>query len=297
MSRRRESEGGGGPWYLLTGLLIGIAMGLLVAWGLYPVEYTNTAPYTLGAANKDAFRLLIAQSYLVNGDVGRAQGRLALLRDDNPIQALAEQAQRMLGKDTNPEAPRVLAQLASDLQQAALSPVPQAVAQAASLTPAPDEPRPQLSPSPTLEEVGGAIRSATPNPTETATPRATFPPRPSPPPRPTQGAPFAVLDKEKICDPDLPGPLLQVDVINAKGDPAGGVRVDVLWANGHDTFYTGLYPEISAGYADFNMDVGVVYSLQVGQGGEQVNNLETHTCKVKDGKDYPGGWMLRFNQP
>ena len=33
-----------GPWYLLTGLVIGAALGLVFSWLVYPIRYVDTAP-------------------------------------------------------------------------------------------------------------------------------------------------------------------------------------------------------------------------------------------------------------
>ena len=60
-----------GPWYLLTGLVIGVALGLLIAYVIYPVEYTDTAPFSLRTDAKETLRGLIAQAYMADGDLAR----------------------------------------------------------------------------------------------------------------------------------------------------------------------------------------------------------------------------------
>jgi hypothetical protein len=285
-----------GPWYLLTGVLIGIALGLFIAWVVNPVMYIDTAPYSLGKTDKDQLRILIAQAYLSNGDLGRARARLGLLQDDFEMKVLAEQAQRILAQNGSPADARALAQLAADLQQAQSVGSTEAVAQLPSQTPVPGKTQADFEPSPTLDPAF-AIQTPTSKPTRTSTPPATFTPRPTATPLPTQGAPFALDKKEKVCDSSLPGPLLQVEAYNSDGDPVSGVRVEVTWESGEDFFFTGLYPKISAGYADFNMSPGFVYSLRVGAGGELVPKLETHTCTEKGKPDYTGGWLVRFKQP
>ncbi|RPI29197.1 MAG: AtpZ/AtpI family protein, partial [Chloroflexota bacterium] len=42
-----------GPWYLLTGLVIGVALGLFYAWKSAPVEYKDTHPSMLREEYKD----------------------------------------------------------------------------------------------------------------------------------------------------------------------------------------------------------------------------------------------------
>ena len=51
------------PLYLLTGLVIGIAIGLFYAWRLSPVEVIDTVPASMSDAHKDSYRLLVAQAF------------------------------------------------------------------------------------------------------------------------------------------------------------------------------------------------------------------------------------------
>ncbi|MDD2696431.1 MAG: hypothetical protein PHD58_10960, partial [Anaerolineales bacterium] len=92
------SEERRGAWFLLTGLIIGAVLGLLYAWVVQPVQYTNTAPASLRADFKDRYRALIALAYSADGDLVRARARLELLEDDDSYRSLAEQAQRTLAE-------------------------------------------------------------------------------------------------------------------------------------------------------------------------------------------------------
>ena len=83
-----------GSWYLLTGLIIGIVLGLVYAWIIDPAEFVDTTPETLHDANKDVYRSMIALSYQSTGDLARAQARLNLLGDEDTAMSLSEQAQR-----------------------------------------------------------------------------------------------------------------------------------------------------------------------------------------------------------
>ena len=80
-----------GPWYLITGIILGAAVGLLYAWVISPVRYMETAPFSLRTEYKDDYRSAIAAAYAADGDLGRARARLALLHDSDPAQALAAQ--------------------------------------------------------------------------------------------------------------------------------------------------------------------------------------------------------------
>ena len=288
--------GGGRRWYLLTGLLIGLGLGLLVAWVLYPVQYIDSSPYSLGASSKEGYRSMIAQAYLADGDLERARQRLALLRDTSLVQVLADQAQRLVAKNGSPQEARALAQLAADLQQAPAGTAVGTPAGKVSRTPTRDRPTKQATPSPTLE-IGQVVLTPTLKSSNTPKPMATFTPRVTAAFSPTPGAPFALKEKHKVCDPKLPNALLQVEVVNGAGQPAADIRVDVTWNGGQDSFYTGLFPNADVGYADFSMSPDVTYSLQVGDGGELVAKLAAPECKNSDDTPYLGGWFLTFNQP
>ena len=288
--------GGGRRWYLLTGMLIGLGLGLLVAWVIYPVQYIDSSPYSLGASSKEDYRRMIALAYLADGDLERARQRLALLRDTSLVQVLADQAQRLMANNGAPQEARALAQLAADLQQAPAGAAVGTPKDKASRTPTRVRPTKQGTPSPSLE-IGQVVLTATLKPSNTPKPMATFTPRVTVVFSPTPGAPFALKEKHKVCDPTLPNALLQIEVVDGAGQPAADVRVDVTWNGGQDSFYTGLFPNADVGYADFSMSPGVIYSLQVGDGGEVVPKLEAPACKNSDDSTYPGGWFLTFNQP
>jgi hypothetical protein len=282
-----------GPWYLFTGVVIGIALGLLVAWVIYPVEYIDTAPFSLRSDAKEAFRGLVAQAYMADGDLARARSRLILLQDANPLQVLADQAQRMLAKNTAPDEARALAQMAADMQSA-----PAAVPSEQDVPPTPTAGKPKSKTSPTATlEIGQVVLTPTRAPTKKPTKVATFTPRAPVRASATPGAPFALKDKKKVCDPKLENGLLQVEVRNAAGAPVSGVRVDVTWGGGQDSFFTGLFPLVDAGYADFVMTPGVTYNLRIGEGGELISKLTAPECKNTDDSSFSGGWMLEFNQP
>ena len=73
-----------GSWYLLTGAVLGVAMGLFYSWVISPVKYVDAPPYALRADYKDEYRALVAAAYMYSSDLVRAQDRLAQLKDDQP---------------------------------------------------------------------------------------------------------------------------------------------------------------------------------------------------------------------
>ncbi len=100
---RREDRG---PWYLLTGLVLGAFLGLMYAWLVQPTQYTDTKPASLRADFKDRYRALIASAYMSNGDLVRAKARLELLQDADLYRMLSEQAQRTLAGAAPPSRKR-----------------------------------------------------------------------------------------------------------------------------------------------------------------------------------------------
>lgn len=285
MSVRRPAErhDRSGQWYLLTGLLLGIGLGLLVAWVLLPVRYVDTAPDSLRADYKDAYRGLIASAYAVDGNLPRAAARLALLGDDNPAQALAEQAQQLAASGDASQLVGYLGRLSADLTTGSAS----------LLTPFITEWGGDVTPSlmATLPNEA-AVKTATARPTATRTPMPTFTPRPTKGVQPTLGAPFKVDNSEVLCGEGVAPGLIVVEVVDSDGQPVFGQRVIITWAGGEEVFYTGLHPDEDDGYADYLMTAGVTYALRVGDGGQIAGDITIPDC---DGT--PGGWRVVFKQP
>ena len=284
-----------GPWYLLTGLVIGVAIGVLYAWLVSPVDFTNTAPASLRTDFKDQYRALIAAAYMANGDLVRAKARLELLEDQDVYLKLSEQAQRTLAEGRYPQEARALGLLAIALGQspptvALTSPAQTTTLQVTSAT------------SLALTTTQGATPSSTPasTPTLTRLPSTlapTFTPLPTRTATPTQGAPF-ILDREDlVCDANTKEPLIQVIVLDAAGQQVAGMQVIVSWEGGDDRFYTGLKPELGLGYADFTMQPDTAYNLRLASGGQPVPNLVAAECEAADGSRYIGTWRLVFVQP
>ncbi len=104
-----------GGWYLLTGVMLGLILGLIYAWLMDPVVYESTLPSDLAEVHKDAYRCMIAQAFTATGNLERTALRLAVLADEDPYFALGKQAQRALAEGKPKEA-RALALLASAIQ-------------------------------------------------------------------------------------------------------------------------------------------------------------------------------------
>ncbi len=289
-----------GPWYLLTGAVLGIAIGLLIGWVMLPVQYVDTSPSTLRSDFKDQYRYMIAAAYSATGNLERARARLALLEDADPVKALGDQAQRMLANNTSQDVVHSLADLSQALQSNPAS------SPATTLLPQAIHTSGQETARPVLSTATSGSPSDTLPPADTATPGiistledtpAPFPtPRPTHTPTPTPGAPFVLANKSTFCEPTQPG-LVQVVLQDSSGQPAAGVELVITWLGGEEHFFTGLKPELGNGYADFVMSSGVEYALSMSDGGTRVAGLIPPACSSSDGTAYPGGIHLEFKQP
>jgi hypothetical protein len=124
----------------------------------------------------------------------------------------------------------------------------------------------------------------------TSTPRPTH--TPIPPPR----RPFSLVGQDTVCDTNLPEGLLQVVFMDARRRPVAGVQVVVTWNEGEDSFFTGFKPEVGDGYADFQMEAGIIYSVRVVESGTTVSNISIPNCTDPNGQEYLGGILLTFQQ-
>lgn len=281
-----------GSWYILTGLVLGVAMGLFYSWVISPVKYVDAPPYALRADFKDEYRALVAAAYLYSYDLLRAEDRLEQLKEDNPSENLAMQAQKALAEGRPDEEVRALGILGLALGEgvtplALSSSTAQVVISTQSIT--------AITPTP-------IVNLPISNPTQTSTvpvPQATktLQPTSTATSAPTVGAAFVLQETMLVCNPDQSQPLIQVEIRDAAGQPVASVELVMTWDGGEDHFFTGLKPELGQGYADFLMTPEVVYSLQIADGGQAVNDLTAAECLLDNGSRYWGSWMLTFIQP
>jgi len=285
-----------GSWYLLTALILGVASGLVYAWVVEPVEYVDAPPSALRQDFKDQYRALIAVAYMYSGDLQRAEYRLAALQDADIIQTLAMQAQQALAEGRPETETRALGLLAVAVGQ---GPAPVAGSSATLPAPAsqaaPSVTSTRMQTSPTLveslEATGTPVSTLrTPQPPNTPLPTR------SPTPSATPGAPFVLQSAAQTCNPNLER-RLEVEILDAAGQPVPSVELVVTWPGGEEHFFTGLKPDMGLGYADFTMNSGVVYALMVAAGSQPVENLTPVECEADDESRFWGGWKLVFVQP
>lgn len=286
-------------FHFILALLAGLGLGLAYSWLFSPVTYVDATPALLRADFKDEYRIVIAASYASNRDLPRAQARLNLLGDLDPVAELSAQAQRMLAAGDPFDKVRPLAQLATDLQRGVVSepftPTPfptfNPLAAESTATPELNQPVPieenTLAPQPTI------LFEQTPL---TPVPLGTLPPRPTFTPTPGSGAPFVLASQEPLCES---GALkrMQFLLLDSSRTQVPAVEIVVTWNGGEDRFFTGFKPELGDGYADFIMEADTVYNIRIVTGGAFVPDVRAPVCTDPNGVDYPGGILLTFQQP
>jgi len=233
------------PVVLLLAVVAGIAAGLGYTWLLDPIESYESAPRSLRLEDRYVYLAIIGDLYYEEGDLARAESRLAAVGIEAEGPVLATMLEDYLDAGGRAEEVRNLARLAE-----------------------------------TLGASGGVLNvfalepSPSPEPTDTVAPEEVTPPTAMPTltPAPT----FLLTEQTAICaEPGKPGTIL-VWVRDAEGSGLPGVEVVVSWSTGQDRFFTGLRPEQGQGYADFEMAPEVEYDVSLASfRGDTVQGLSS----------------------
>jgi len=288
-----------GYYYLISGLVFGVILGLIFSLGFAPLRYTDADVAMLDESSKKEYRILVAMTYIAENDLGRAKERLHLLEGDNDMIDLQTQAAQMKGDNGLTVEWQAMEQLLFDLSNGSIG------------NPVDVEPESEDE-TETVEEEGILLPDAMPteavamaeeeqnSPAEkegslesTAVPKETIPPKPTSTTAAAINKPFQLEERLIFCDQTQPQ-LLQVVVVDEEGISLPGVPIHISWAGGSETFFTGLYGEVDDGYADFGMQEGVAYRIQVGKSDTFVDNLSPKECQAEDGSAFLGGWWLAF---
>jgi hypothetical protein len=262
----------------------------------------DAEPVALRPDFKEHYRSAIAAAYAATGNLQRAQARLSLLGDSDPVEALNAQAQRMLagessgaGAQSFQNADQVAA-LAVALDQNRISP-PTATLQIPTVQITKDSLNPPTSTAPPLTSDTQTPSTNIPPVIETQSTNFVATPRPTQTSIPTPGAPFSLTGQENVCDPNLPDGLLQVIVLNSNRRQIPGVEILITWEGGAENFFTGFKPELGNGYADYIMTQDITYTVQLRAGSDIASGLTTPTCQDSSGATYFGGFKLTFQRP
>jgi hypothetical protein len=251
----------------LVAIAAGLGGGLFYTWVLDPVEHDDVAPDSLYIEDKLVYLALIGDLYAYDQDLTAAKARLAELDVKANGQAVADLIEQYLDGGGQPEAVRNLARLAADLGASG------GVLLVFGSMP---------TPSPAFTPTTAILPAASPTPLMSATPAPSF----------------RLIEQTAVCaDPGQPGKIM-IWVRDLEGNEVAGVEVVASWATGEDRLYTGLRPDLGAGYADFDMSPRVEYDVAlVGFRGDVAQGL---TADLSPGT-CPAGtqaldWRLIFQQ-
>jgi hypothetical protein len=247
------------PIGVILGVAFGLAIGLFVSWYIVPVEQVDVAPWQLTTADRDRYMVAIALAYAQDGDLNRAVNRLLELRlPGDPIQAMADTACALatsgyVNSTSGLQAVRSMIRLYQ----------PQGRAGCADTLISADGAATQIVevilPTSTLTLTPAASKTATPESQvlSTPTPLALSLPTPE-----SIGA-FEAISVNTSCSVQESG-LIQVYVYEINGSTGvPGQPVRVRWNGGESRFFTGLIPERGDAYADFQMEEGQSYLVDM----------------------------------
>jgi hypothetical protein len=243
----------------VASLIAGLAIGLVVAWVLWPVQFTNADPADLRPAYKDDYIRMIGAAYDKDGNLAQARRRLGQLGLANPAPAVNNLAVR------EKQAGRSLLALKPLLSLAQALSAPQ-VAQ-----------RPTFGITPTL--------AASPM-------LAVSPTVPVPSFRLAEQTRLTCVEEAETAH-------LRIMVRDPEGSDLPNIPIEIRWPNGDDTIYTGLKPERGVGYADYEVSPDTFSVTILGARSDTASNLHVGAaptdCRADRGTT-TRGWRLIFQQ-
>ncbi|HUS70504.1 MAG TPA: hypothetical protein VM075_07000 [Anaerolineae bacterium] len=268
--------------FVPVGIVVGLILGLLITWQVWPVEYYDTDPVDLRQEHKDDYVVMIAAAYAQDRDLGLASLRLGQLGLEDAKQSVLGLFQRY-GEAGYTGETRSLARLAYDLgvTDVALLPYVQEPTPTPELIPTP-EPTPtqqviptatetpaEPSPTPTQLPPEPTSTATQPLPTPTYTP--TTPPEDTPTPTVATDFDYQLVEQSDLgCSSDRDGDYILVHVRDENDRGVAGVKIVVKGPGVEDWFFTGLKPEIGPGFADYLVTAPGSYTVQAAEGRSQV---------------------------
>lgn len=269
-------------WGIMIGLILGISAGLLYTWSINPrVEY-DTEPWQLRPEDRAHYMVGITLAFAGDSNLDRALERLISLQGDYPqsdvFQQVADTACRLASTgyvDSNSGRNAIRTMMTfyqlqgrtgcADTLLPAINAEPTTVIQI-------DLPTPTLPPPATKTPMPDSLVIV-----PTPTPERIFVPTNVP------QREFVLVNISTFCDEALSG-IIEVFVQDYGGIGLPGHAVRVRWNNGESTFYTGLKPERGPAYADFQMEEGLAYLLEMpGRSDPSTEPLAAVPCTTPGG--------------
>jgi hypothetical protein len=167
---------------LFVGIALGLGLGFLIGWGVWPVEYYDTDPVDLKLEHKEEYIVLVSASYALSGDLDQAKARLAKLEEEDVAQVVADLAEKYMHRGEDLVVTRNLVTLADALGSSTEVMLAYVATATPTFTPMPTH-TPTETPTATPTETPTPVPSDTP--TATSTPRPPTPTSTPIPPTPT----------------------------------------------------------------------------------------------------------------
>lgn len=238
-------------------LALGAVAGLAWAWLIAPIQAGNTTPANLNNQDREIYLQLVADNLAGDGDTAMAARRVAELGPAGKEQ-LAGLVVSALDSGRPPDEGSRLAALAFTL--GVNTPAVSMLAQ------------PQPLPAATAAHPIPA--SETTSEPDTGNDR------------------FRLLDRRPICTPGESAGRIEIVTLDTQGEPLAGVNASVQWESGHDTFITGFDTGKGVGFGDFEMEPGIVYSINLDGDKPSATDIQIQPCA--DGQE--GGWQLEYRE-
>jgi hypothetical protein len=91
-------------WFvsLVIGAGLGLALGLYLGWGVFPVEYINSPLSALDPKYRDDYTVMVAQGFEDDADTVGAIQRLRVLGVENVPEYVFQQAERYITNSRSP---------------------------------------------------------------------------------------------------------------------------------------------------------------------------------------------------
>jgi len=253
----------------LIAAVVGLIAGVCYAWFIQPVEFTFVTPAELLPEYRSTWITLVAASYAVENDWGRANFRLNSLGEENISQSVADVTRRAIAELQPAPILRALARLSDRLGIRSpemivylATPLPTSTPDLRPPSPIPTQP---TLPPPTFTPTFVPPDTPTPLPTLTLTPT----PLPS----------YLLVEQDRQCQTGLETSQIHVNVEDGEGQGIPGIEVWINWGDGADRLVTGLKPELGTGYGDFDMRPGATYNVSVGTSAVPlVSDLKVEVC-------------------
>lgn len=272
-------------WWVIIGLLIGLAGGLSYAWLIDPVQYVDSYPPQMAPPYRRDWIHMTAFAYGHQANLRRAKIRLMHLPDTEVRKELGRALDVAVAEG---QSSPVLQRMAGLAQHFGVD-------------------------SPTVRIYTGAGESVeipTVNPTSiasepTPTPATLDPPTPSPVPPTMTPTPvftptYVISNVFRTC---APRPRIALSVTHEVSATIRGreervtrgisnVETWLLWSDGADRAITGLRPRQGSGYVDFDVEPGLRYNLYLEEPtGVPLTVLEIQMCDAR-GSDGWTDWLI-----